>query len=424
MPNVDFQALLAQLTAPAGLAQIGALATAILLAWLLARALRAKIPDQRVPGLAKIGAGSAHRMVFPLALLIFAWSARFALAKWQAVPLLNIAIPLIAAFAAISLAVYLLRHLLKPSAALKASERVIVYGVWLLFALHITGLLGEVATALDEVSFSLGKKPVSLLLVLQALAAVVVTIFVALGLSSVIESRLMKVESIDMSARVVMTKFLRAVVLALGILVALSLIGFDLTLLSVFSGALGVGLGFGLQKIASNYISGFIILLDKSIRIGDTVTVDGRTGVVDAIRARYTVIKGGDGVEAIVPNDTLITSTVTNATRANPKTSIKSTIFVAPTSNLEQVCELMLTSTKEHVRALQEPAPAALIKGFAERGVEIDLTFWIEGNTDQHAAIRSDVLMNVWRNFQQNGVSVSFAQPASPTAPPTRSIAT
>ncbi|MFN5993802.1 MAG: hypothetical protein ACK45Y_06860, partial [Betaproteobacteria bacterium] len=192
MFGVDPSNLINSLASRHGIFQLGTLALVALLAWLLARMLQHKLPDHLQPGLAKIGAGSAYRMVTPLVLLVLAWLGRFALAKLQPVPLLNIAIPLIAAFAVIRLAVYLLRHVMTPSALLKASERFIVLFIWGLFALYITGALTEIGTALEDVTFPIGNKKITLRLIIEAGLSAMVTIFVALGISGLIETRIMK----------------------------------------------------------------------------------------------------------------------------------------------------------------------------------------------------------------------------------------
>lgn len=358
------------------------------------------------PGLAKIGAGSAHRIVWPLLLLAFVWIARLLLAKWQAVPIINIAIPLIAAFAGIRLAVYLLRHMMAPSPLLKAAERFIVLGVWLIFALYITGALSDAARALGEVEFTIGKQKVTLLMVIQAAISAAVTIFIALGISSLIESRVMKADTIDISSRVVVSKMVRALSLVLAILIALPLVGIDLTVLSVFGGALGVGLGFGLQKIASNYISGFIILLDRSIRLGDLVTVDNKHGVIDAIKSRYTVIKALDGTEAIVPNDTLITNTVVNHSHTDPKVCVKIALTIGYDVDLNNMQSMLVRVAQAHPRVLAAPAPNVFVKALSDHGIELELNVWIQDAEQGQASLRSDLLMSAWQVFREVGISI------------------
>jgi small-conductance mechanosensitive channel len=410
MRGLDFQALLSTLTSTVGAIQITAFAVCVALAWLISGALKRRLPGQLEPGIAKIGTGSAHRVVMPALLLVLVWLARLGLSKFQSVHVLDLAVPLISAFAVIRLAVYLLRHMIAPSALLKSSERIIVLFVWLLIALHLTGLLAEIASALEQVVLPMGSKKVTLLLVVEALLSVIVTVFVAMGLSGLIEARVMRAETLDASSRVVIGKIVRAVALTLAILIALPLAGIDLTLLSVFGGALGVGLGFGLQKIASNYISGFIILLDRSIRLGDLVTIDKQTGVVEAIKSRYTVVRGLDGTEAIVPNDTIITSTVTNHSYTHPKVAVKITLTIGYDSSLERARELLVEISLAHPRVLQDPAPAALVTALGDNGIELELVVWINDPDLGQGALRSDLLVSVWQAFRDNHISIPDPQ--------------
>jgi small-conductance mechanosensitive channel len=397
------------LTSRAGLTEIGVLVIALAVSWLLASFIRRYLPGNLSPGLAKIGAGGAQRILWPLFLLVLVWISRMVLIKFQPTPLLHITIPLIAAFAAIRLAVYLLRHMMTHSALLKASERFLVLSIWVILALHITGALTEITAALDDVSFMMGKQKISLLLVLQAVITAAVTIFIALGFSSLIETRVMKMDTIDISSRVVITKFVRALALVLSLLIAMPLIGFDLTLLSVFGGALGVGLGFGLQKIASNYVSGFIILLDRSIQLGDLVTVDNKHGVVEAIKSRYTVIKSLDGTEAIVPNDTLITNTVVNHSYTDSRVSTKTVLTIAYGSDLERAKNILFASTQSEPRILADPAPSVLVKALTERGIELELQVWIADAENGQGVLRSDLLTKILHEFALAGITIATA---------------
>ncbi len=410
MRGLDLQALLSTLTSTAGAAQIATFVVCAGLAWLVSGALKRRLPGQLEPGLAKIGAGSAHRVFMPALLLVFVWLARLGLSKFQSVHVLDLAVPLISAFAVIRLAVYLLRHMIAPSALLKSSERIIVLFVWTIIALHLTGLLAEIASALEQVVLPVGSKKVTLLLVVEALLSVIVTVFIAMGLSGLIESRVMRAETLDASSRVVIGKIVRAVALTLAILIALPLAGIDLTLLSVFGGALGVGLGFGLQKIASNYISGFIILLDRSIRLGDLVTIDKQTGVVEAIKSRYTVVRALDGTEAIVPNDTIITSTVTNHSYTHPKVAVKIPLTVSYDSSLERARQILVDISLAHPRVLRDPAPAAQVTALGDNGIELELVVWINDPDLGQGALRSDLLVSAWDAFRENNISIPYPQ--------------
>jgi small-conductance mechanosensitive channel len=202
--------------------------------------------------------------------------------------------------------------------------------------------------------------------------ALFLTVILAMWLSRITESRVMASESMEVTTRVVISKVARISTLFIAIFVALPMMGLDVTTLSVFSGALGVGLGFGLQKVASNYVSGFIVLLDRSLRIGDVVTVDGRRGEVKAIEARHTVIKGGDGVESIIPNEKLITESVNHHTYTDSKISLVLSVWISYESDLDKACDLLADIARRQVRVIKEPAAAARVKQLGDHGIELD----------------------------------------------------
>ncbi len=406
----DFDTLIQQFNSGRAWWQLGVIAAGFAVSWVIAQLIRAKLPADLEPGALKIGAGSVHRLVLPLLALILVWMGTFALSKWQPVPLLKIAIPVIASFVVIRLAVYLLRHVVRPSPTLKASERIIAYGMWIVVALYFTGVLPEISDALDDIKFTVGTKKLSLLVILLAVFWSVLTVFVALAVSRIIENRVMATESLDMSMRVISGKMIRALTVILAILIALSLMGIDITVLSVFGGALGVGLGLGLQKIASNYVSGFVILLDRSIRPGDLVTIGDRQGTVANIKARYTVLRGLDGTEAIIPNDTIISNTVLNHTYSDPKCALKTAVTVAYESDVQQAMALFLEAGRSRARVLAEPAPSVLVKGLAENGIDLELTVWINDADQGQSSLRSDILLETWRQFRKQGVSVPYPQ--------------
>lgn len=406
----DLEAIFRSLTSTQGVVQIACLAAAGLLAWLIARRLRARLPENLSAGFAKIGAGGANRIAFPLLFLILAWLARLILTKFQPVPLLNLAIPLIASYAAIRLAVYLLRHMIPPSAFLKSFERFITFTMWGFAVLYLTGTLSEVLAALEDIKFSVGKDKVTLRQMTEALVYATATVFVALGLSGLAEKRIMSTATINMSSRVVITKILRALALVFGLLIAMPLVGIDLTVLSVFGGALGVGLGFGLQKIASNYVSGFIILLDRSVHLGDLITVDNRHGIVDAIRARYTVLKSFDGTQFIIPNDTLITNVVVNHPHADCVIGVKANVIISYDSDLEAATRILMLTAKAHPRVVATPESLVLVTRLGDNGIELELTAFISDQDQGQVIIRSDLLTTVWREFRNAGISIAAPQ--------------
>ena len=404
----NFDTLLNQLGTPPGWAQLGIIAAGFLFAWLLARMVREKIPGDLEPGAFRIGAGSVQRVVLPLLALVFIWLGKVAFAKWHPAPILSVAVLLVASFALIRLSLYLLRHLFPVSPLLKASERAIAYIIWGVAALYLTGLLPEINAALDEVSFAVGNKKITMLSVIQALLSLLLTLLIALALSVVIEKRVMNAQSLDTSMRVFAGKLIRALAVVIAILIALPLMGIDITVLSVFGGALGVGLGLGLQKIASNYVSGFVILLDRSIRPGDLVTITDRHGVVSDIRARYTVVRGLDGTEAIIPNDSIISNMVLNHSYTDRTVAIKTSVSISYRSDAECAMALLRGIAVAQARVLATPEPTVWIKNLGDNGIELELTTWIRDAEHGQGSLRSDIFVEVLRAFDKEGIEIPY----------------
>ncbi len=400
----------------------GALQALVLLlclacAWLGARVIRSRMPEGLAPGTAKVSAGGVVRLAAPTIMLALVWLSSWALAKFQAVPMLKVALPIIGSFMLIRFAVYMLRHTIAPSATLKAFERVIVYSAWSIVVLYFTGLLPELVAGLEAVSVTVGKQKITLWMVIAAILSVAIAIFVALFLTGVLERRIMTLQSVDLTMRVFATKLLRAIAVLVAILVALPIVGIDITVLSVFGGAVGVGLGLGLQKITSNYVSGFVLLLDHSIRPGDLVTIDNRYGVVTDIKARYTVIKSLDGTESIIPNDFIVTNTLTNHSYADKSISVKCTLVVQHNAPLLEALAIFNQVGKAQARVLAEPAPLALVRQITDAGAELELAVWISDPENGQAALRSDILCATWQQFKEAGIALAQHAPAAHARP-------
>jgi len=239
---------------------------------------------------------------------------------------------------------------------------------------------------------------------------VVITLLAAMWLSGTIEARLMRAESLHSSLRVVFSRLARALLVLLAVIIVLPLLGIDLTVLSVFGGALGVGIGLGLQKIASNYVSGFIILLDRSIRIGDLITVDNFYGEVKNITTRYVVVRALDGREAIIPNELLIATTVLNHSYSNRQIRIALDIQIAYRSDLERAMQLMEEAARKQKRVLADPPPMAFLTNFADSGVDLQLGIWIDDPENGVLGIRSEIYLEIWRAFKEVGIEIPYPQ--------------
>jgi len=403
-----WRGVLADLREPDLVWQLLALAACLLLAKLGERMVRGR---QVAAGRAwELGHGGLKRIAFPLLALVLVLLARPLAQQWIHVGLFSLALPLLSSLAVIRVVFYVLRLSFVGATWLAQFERVFALLVWAIVALHITGLLPDVIGVLESVSFNAGKQKLSLWHVLQGLAAVLATVLVALWLSSAVEARLNAAVGLDNNLRAVFARLSRALLILLAVLIGLPMVGIDLTTLSVFGGALGVGLGFGLQKIASNYVSGFIILLDNSIRIGNIISVGNDRGEVTRITTRYTVLKNLAGVEALVPNELLVGSVVQNESYSDRQVRIALAVQVSYDSDLERAMAIMVAAATAQGRVLGDPAPAVLLKDFAESGINLELGFWVGDPEQGVGGLRSDINLAIWREFKQAGISIPFPQ--------------
>jgi small-conductance mechanosensitive channel len=392
--------------------QLGVLAVCGLAAWGAMRL--AKPYFDRPDTFWAAGRVGIRRVGFPLAMLLALLLGRELAGVWLAnTHLLNLAIPLLLSLVGVRLAIYALRMGFEPHTSLRMWERSAAWLIWGAFALHITGLLPRIHAAMEALSFQSGNHRFSLWLLFQAAVVIVVAIIVALLLARLAENRLMGVTQMNLSLRMALSKAARTVLLILAVLVALPAVGIDLTVLSVFGGALGVGIGFGLQKVASNYISGFIILLDRSVRIGDLVTVDNKYGQVSQINTRYTLLRSLDGTESIVPNEMLISQTVVNHSLSKPSVRVALPVQVSYDTDLEQAEALMLEAAHDQKRVIfddPENLPRVYLKEFADNGILLELAVWIRDPSEGQNNLRSDINWAIWRRFKAAGIEIPFPQ--------------
>lgn len=380
----------------------------VFVAWLFGRLIQPRLAvahGKRAFGLEMLG-----ELLFPLTALALVLVGRAILQQWQSVYILNVVVPLAASFAIIRFAVLMLRQVFAPSGWRDTLTRGIGWAVWIGFALHVTGLAPDLLKFLDDLGFAVGKQRISLLLIMQGALSVLLILLIALWLGRFIEVRLMGAASFDINLRVMFSKLAQALLVVAAVLIALPAVGMDLTVLSVFGGMLGVGIGFGLQKIASNYVSGFIILMDRSVGIGNFITVDKFTGQLTKMTSRYVVLRGLTGVEAIIPNETIITSTVINHSYTDRRVCVPLAVQVSYRSDLDAAIEIMEHTAQRHARVLREPAPKVLIKQFGENGIDLELGVWIEDPEEGTGNLVSDLYHEIWREFKQRGVEIPYPQ--------------
>jgi small-conductance mechanosensitive channel len=391
--------------------QIGVLAICVGIGWVLARRYNRMVINRKSPDATQLmGIGTVQRLLFPLSSLILVMVAKSVLRYWHSTHLLNVAATLLLAMALIRICIYAIRHTFAPSAWLRASERWISWLAWIGVTVYLTGLWPAVHEVLHEIGFTVGDQRFSLLLVTQGLFSVVLTLLGALWLGRVAEARLMRANTLQINLRVMFSKLIQVMLLLVAFLMVLPAVGIDLTVLSVFGGMLGVGIGFGLQKIAANYISGFIILMDRSVSLGDLVTIGEHTGTLTRMTARYVVVRTLGGLEALIPNETIISSTVLNHSFSDRKVRIGLPIQVSYAADLDLARQIMVEATKNQPRILKDPAPGALIIAFADSGVNLELGFWV-GDPDQGVyGLRSDLYAEIWRAFKTAGIEIPYPQ--------------
>jgi small-conductance mechanosensitive channel len=386
--------------------QVAALAFCLGFAWWVGRSVKISLASRRVSW--QVAAESISRLAFPLFALLLIVIARPILAHWQHVNLLSLAVPLLVSLASIRIVVYALRMALGNSGLIVVFERMLVIAIFAWVAAYLFGLIPDVVDSLEAVNFVIGKQRISLWIVLQALFWVAVTLLAALWIGGAVESRLMNAQSIHSSLRVALSRSIKVLLIFAGILICLPMVGIDLTVLSVFGGALGVGLGFGMQRVVSNYVSGFIILLDRSIRLGDMITVGERAGIVTNMTTRFTVVKALDGTEAIIPNDTLTTTTVVNHSYSDRKIFLTTKVQVAYGTDIEALLAVLVALAAKHPRVLADPAPTAYLSRFADSGIDLELGCWIHDPENGSLNLRSDLNRAIWREFQSRGIEIPY----------------
>lgn len=331
--------------------------------------------------------------------------------------LLKLALPVLVSLLVIRVVARILHAALPTSRWVQVAERWVSWLAWGGSILWITGLWPAAMQELEAISWKLGGSTVSLRSLLEAAVAVVFVLVGALWLSAIIEARLLKAATEDLSARKIIANLVRAGLLFIGLLLALSTAGIDLTALGVLGGALGVGLGLGLQKLASNYVSGFVILAERSLRIGDMVKVDGFEGRITDIKTRYTVVRALNGRESVVPNEMLITQRVENSSLADPKVSASTTVSVGYGSDLAQLMPALQAAVAAVPRVQQEPGPAVQLTAFGNDGLDLSIVFWIADPENGSANVRSDVNLAILALLKSQGVEIPYPQRVVHAAP-------
>ena len=388
-----------------------AAAGALLVHRTLSQSLAARAQDGAEYTVRHLALKTLQRILFPISMLLGVLAGRALLQhQGNSANLLNLAVPLLTSLATIRIFIYFLRKAFRPGPLVKAWENLIATSVWIVVALHLLGWLPAVLEGLDGMAMQVGGSRISVLATLKLLLAVALLWLLAQWLGRAIENRINRTEFANAGMQVALVKLSKFVLLVLVILLALDAVGIDLTALTVFGGALGVGLGFGLQRIASNFISGFIVLFDRSIRPGDVITIDNKLGWVQELHARYVVVKDRDGVERLIPNEMLITNEVINWSYSDRNVRLKIPVSISYGNDPEQALALLAAAARANPRVLAEPAPTTRLMAFGDSGIELELRVWLQDPESGLGSVRSDINLAIWRAFKVAGIVIPYPQ--------------
>lgn len=406
----DLDGWVAALTQPAALMELGALAVCVVVAWSVA-SLVCRAVGSRGSTSIMFGKRIVDGVLFPLLLLCLAYVARALMVGWVPLAVFKIAMPVLISLLVIRLGVKVLQAAFMDRPLVRVLERTISWVAWLAMVLWVSGLLPVMLEELDQITWKVGGSTLSVRTMLEgALTAGAVLIF-TLWISSAIETRLLRsATGGELSLRMAASNATRALLMLIGLLLALSTVGIDLTALSVLGGAIGVGVGFGLQKLAANYVSGFVILAERSMRIGDNVRVDNFEGRITQINARYTVIRSVTGRESIVPNEMLITSRVENLSLADARVWQSAVVSVAYDSDVDLVMRLLKQATLNHERVLREPEPSVALSSFGVDGLEFTVGYWIEDPEKGSLNLKSLINLDILKSLREHQIEIPYPQ--------------
>ena len=392
---------------PTALIEVAVFAACLLAAWTVVRLLRG---PARQAGSIWFGRGVVDGVLFPVLALLFALLARLALRGLVPIAVFKLVVPVLVSLVLIRLTVRVLRSAFPTSMVMRTIERSVSWLAWIAMAMWITGLLPLILQELDDISWKFGATQISVRNVIEGVVTAVIVLMLALWVSAELEARLLRGATDNISVRKMAANALRALLLFVGLIFALEAAGIDLTALGVLGGALGVGIGFGLQKLAANYISGFVILAERSMRIGDMVKVDNFEGRISDITTRYTVIRALNGREAIVPNEMMITQRVENSSLADPRVLLSTVVQVAYGTDLDALIPVLSSAVAAVPRVLADVPPAVQLSAFASDGLELTIAFWIADPFNGQGNVRSDVNLAVLRALNAAGVAIPFPQ--------------
>jgi len=419
-PSLMTQQSFARLTTPESLVQWLCIAAIILIAMLAGHWARNSARRRAPPALPWQATLLEGLVVLAPALcalvLLLPLHTLFA-ARGAALAPLDLALRLSVVAVLVRAAIYTVGLLVGPNSWLHAWETRLTLIIWLVIAFQLVGWFNAIERSLDAIDLLPGKAQFSLWSLLKGLVVVTCFVLIMSVIARAIERRVMRLDNVALSTRIGISKFTYFFLVSLGSLLGINAAGVDLTALTVLTGAIGLGLGFGLQAIASNFVSGFVLLLDKSIKPGDVISFTGIAGTstenfgwVQELRGRYVVVRDRDGVETLVPNQNLITSPVINWSYSDRKVRLKLPVRISYRDDPERALDLLLRAIEGHRRVLHEPPPVTRLMQFSDVGMDLELRFWIADPENGVNNVRSDVNRAIWRLFRESGITIPVAQ--------------
>ncbi|HKU90318.1 MAG TPA: mechanosensitive ion channel domain-containing protein [Steroidobacteraceae bacterium] len=411
-----------QLTTPEVMAEVIALIMAALLAtglahyikrWMRPLAERADVgPWSR----RLVIAGMVIAPSFVALVLILGLRALFAYFGLR-VELVDLAMDLATVLVLVRIGVHALSVSLGPNSWIRSWELRITFAIWIAISFQVLGWFAGIERTLDSIDLIPGKSQFSLWALLKGVVVIAGFLIVTSLIARTIERRVMKLEGIAISTRIGISKFSTFALLALGVLLGINASGVDLTALTVLTGAIGIGLGFGLQTIASNFVSGFVLLMDKSIKPGDVISFTGTTGTssenfgwVQELRGRYIVIRDRDGVETLVPNQHFINNQVVNWSYSDQRVRIRLPVMISFQDDPELALQVLVDAAANHPRILKDPGPVSRLMSFENYGMRVEVRFWIRDPMNGVNNVRSDVNREIWRLFKKHGITIPVQQ--------------
>ena len=411
------------LSTPNMLIEIGAVALCLAAGWFVGTALRDRYERRRFRTptaltwnyFASEGTVVATPAIVALALVILARGGLQA-AHFD-VTMMDAASRLIGAYVVVRVAVLLFAASLGNKSWMQHWENRLTLLIWLAIAAEYLGWLDPIISTLDSIGVAAGRTRITVWSVLKLLFTLTLFVLVAAWISRWVERRLKRLSNLAPSTRIGIAKFANAFLIGLSILIGLNAAGVDLTALTVLTGAIGLGLGFGLQSIAANFVSGFVLLMDRSIKPGDVISLSGQSGTstenfgwVQELRGRYVVVRDRDGVEMLVPNQQLIQNSVINWSYTDPRIRLKLPIRVSYRDDPELALQILITACEGQPRVLSDPAPVSRLMHFSDSGIELELRFWISDPQEGVNNVRSEVNRAIWRLFKEHKITIPVAQ--------------